>query len=505
MDEEKKIKVRFAPSPTGNLHVGATRVALFNYFFAKKMKGSIVLRIEDTDKERSKKEYEDDIMRSLNWLGITFDEGPFYQNERVDIYKKYVLKLLEEKKAYHCFCTKEELEESRESQRLKKEAPHYGGKCFSLSDEDVKKLIKEGRDFVVRIKVPENETLLFKDMIKGEVKFNTQDIGGDFVIARSDFSGLYNFVCVVDDYEMEISHVIRGEDHISNTPKQILISRALNFPLPEFAHISILLGTDKAKLSKRHGATSINDYKKEGYLKDALINFMAFLGWHPGGEREIYSAEEIINIFSLEDCQKSGAVFDVKKLDYINGQYIRKLSDKDFATFSIPYLLEGGLIDAKFTEDQYPPAYGGFLPQAKYYSNNKEIDFGKIAEITSLYKERVRVLSEITEMVDYFFVEELDYDKDLLLWKESTKEETESEIDTAIETISSIKGWRKEDVEKALLEEANKKSNRGLFLWPLRVALTGKKASAGPFDIVWILGPENSIKRLKMAKNHLKS
>lgn len=500
----KNVRVRFAPSPTGNLHIGATRIALFNHFYARKNKGKLILRIEDTDKERSTKEYEDNIMRSLEWLGVLWDEGPYYQSEREDLYKKYVEKLIDEDKAYFCFCTKERLEKMREIQRNKKEPPRYDGGCDLLTKKEREEKVKNGKDFTIRLKIPKNDDLEFTDLIKGPVKFNTKDIGGDFVIAKKDLSVLYNFACVVDDYEMKITHVIRGEDHISNTPKQILIQKALGIDSPEFAHISLLLGPDKSKLSKRHGATSINDYKEEGYLKEALINFMALLGWHPGGEKEIYNTEEIIEKFSFKDCQKSGAIFDVQKLDYINGQYIKKMNSLEFASYCVPYLLEKKFITSDFTEEQYPPAYGGVVPKVSYYKNDKEISFEKISQITSLYQERIKKISEITDLVDYFFKDELEYDSQILLWKDSKKEETINQLERGISIISSIEEWKLSNIEKKLLEEAERNTNRGFFLWPLRAALTGKKASAGPFEIIWVLGPEISIKRLKMAINSLK-
>ncbi len=502
--ENENVRVRFAPSPTGNLHIGAMRVALFNYIYAQKEKGDFILRIEDTDKERSTREYEDNIMRSLEWLGISWDEGPYRQSERADTYKKYLEKLLDEKKAYYCFCTKEELEEMRNLQREKKEPPRYEGRCKSLTNDEIKQKIKENSDFTIRLKVPENKELEFDDLVKGKVRFNTKDIGGDFVIAKSDFSVLYNFVCVVDDYEMKITHVIRGEDHISNTPKQILIYNALGINPPKFAHLAMLLGPDKSKLSKRHGATSVTEYKDEGYLKEALINFMAFLGWHPKGEKEIYSTEEIIKDFSLEECQKSNAIFDYQKLDYLNSIYIRKLTKEKFAEHCIPYLIKDGLINTSFKEEQYPPAYGGMSPKNIFYVGREEISFEKISEMLSLYQERIKKLSEITKHVDYLFQEEISYNTDILFWKDAKKEDTISELERAVTVISNIKKWDLSAIEETLLEEAEKSDNRGAFLWPVRAALSGKKASASPFEIIWVFGPEKSIKRLKIAINKLK-
>ncbi len=508
MDRKKKneIRVRFAPSPTGNLHIGGARTALFNYLYAKKNKGRFILRIEDTDRERSTKEYEDNIMRSLEWLEINSDEGPFRQSEREEIYKKHIERLLEEGKAYYCFCTREHLEKMRNKQREKKEPPRYEGKCFSLTQKEKERLLKEKKNFSIRLKIPENEILEFDDLVRGKVKFNTKDIGGDFVIARDDFSALYNFVCAVDDMDMEITHVIRGEDHISNTPKQILIQRALGFLSPRYAHIAMLLGSDKSKLSKRHGAASVTEYKEKGYLREALINFIALLGWRPPGEREIFSLTELIETFSLKDCQRSGAVFDLQKLDYLNGYYIRNMKREDLVNACIPYLVKAGLIEAKFEEDRYPPAYGGVVPQASYYVPGKKekISFQKLGEIISLYQERMKVLSEVGEFTDYFFKENIDYQKELLFWKDAKEEDTRKALEKAASILSKVENWKREEIEEKMIKEASKDKDKGKLLWPVRVALSGKKASAGPFDIMEVLGPETTFKRLKSAKNALK-
>ena len=504
MTENKEVRVRFAPSPTGFFHIGSARTALFNYLFAKKNKGKVILRIEDTDKERSKKEYEDDIMRSIEWLGLSWDEGPYRQSERSQIYKKYLLRLLEEKKAYYCFCNKERLEEMRAGQRERKEPPRYDGKCYSLKEGDVKDKLKEKESFTIRLKIPEDEVLEFDDKVRGKVKFFAKDIGGDFVIAKEDFSCLYNFVCAIDDYEMKISHIIRGEDHISNTPKQILVQKALGFPIPEFAHISLILGSDKSKLSKRHGAASVYEYKEKGYLPDALVNFIALLGWHPGGEEEMFTLSEIIDKFSLQDCQKSGAVFDLKKLDYINGHYIRRMDVEKLTSMCMPYLINAGYIRASFKETQYPPAYGGMAPEASYHAQEGKISFSRITQIVSLYQERLKFLSEVEDLLDYFFKNDINYEKELLFWKGNTEEKTLYELERCFDILSSVKNWEKSTIEKELLEEANKEKDRGRILWPLRVALTGKKASAGPFDVAWVLGREKTLKRLKTAIDTLK-
>ncbi len=493
--ENKEVRVRFAPSPTGSLHIGGARTALFNYLYARRNNGKLILRIEDTDKERSKKEYEDNIMRSLSWLGISWDEGPYRQSERESIYKEYIEKLLKEEKAYYCFCKKEELERMREEQRDRKEPPRYEGKCLSLSKEERERRIEEGKEFVLRLKIPKNEVIEFNDEIKGRVKFDAKDIGGDFVIARSDFSPLYNFVCAIDDFKMQISHVIRGEEHTSNTPRQIIIQKMIGAKTPHYAHISLILGRDKKKLSKRDAAVSLEDYKNEGYLSQAISNFIALLGWHPGGEREIYSLKEMEQLFSLKDCQKVGAIFDTKKLEYMNGQYIRKMNLDDLTKKCIPYLINDNLISQKKDEKEGSTDY-------KVSETGEDMDFEKLSSIVSLYQERMKKISEIKDIADDFFKENVLESKDILSWKDMNKENLIESLEKGIRVIESVE-WEKSVLEEELIKEANTQKDRGRFLWPIRAALTGKKASASPFDVIWVLGRKTSLKRLRMAINAL--
>jgi len=346
-----EVRVRIAPAQTGRLHIGTARTALFNYLFAKKYEGVFILRIEDTDPERSKPEYEKDILEGLKWLGIEWDEGPdiggtygpYRQSERKEIYSNYLKKLLEENKAYYCFCSQEELEAQRQYQLSIGEAPRYSGKCANLSREIVQKYLAEKRSSVIRFRVPIKK-VEFEDLIRGHLEFDAGFLG-DIVIAKDFSTPLYNFTCVIDDYEMRISHVIRGEDHISNTPKQILIQEALSFPSPKYAHLPLILGPDRAKLSKRHGAVSVSEYKRQGYLPETLINFMAFLGWNPGTEREIYSMASLIKEFALERIQKGGAIFNIKRLDFLNGFYIRGKSIERLTELCLPYLIGSGLIE----------------------------------------------------------------------------------------------------------------------------------------------------------------
>jgi len=498
--KQGETRVRFAPSPTGFLHIGSCRTALFNYLFARQQKGKFILRIEDTDKERSKKEFEQDILENLKWLGLDSDEI-YKQSQRTEIYQKYLKKLLEEKKAYFCFCSKEELEDMKQEQMSRGEAPKYNGKCSNLSEKEIKENLKKGKSYIIRFRT-EKKIIKFKDQVRGEVKFDA-GLLGDIAIAKDEKTPLYNLAVVIDDFEMKISHVIRGEDLLPNTPKQILLQEALGFDRPEYAHLPLILGPDKSKMSKRHGAVSIKEYTEQGYLPEALINFLAFLGWNPGDEREIFSLASLKKEFSFDKIQKSGAVFNVKRLDYLNGFYIRKRPLEEITELCIPYLSD--FIEPVLRTEQYPPAYGGtiFASGYKVRQSGEEISFDKLKQIVFVYQERLKKLSEISELTDFFFKDELGYKKVLLRWKDLENDDDISKsIDKSIDILSKIKDWDKDKIEKALLKQTPE--NRGELLWPLRVALSGKKASATPFEIAWILGREKTLKRLKQALVKLK-
>ncbi|MBZ9578716.1 glutamate--tRNA ligase [Patescibacteria group bacterium] len=528
-----EIRTRIAPSPTGFFHIGVSRTALFNYLFAKKHQGVFILRIEDTDVERCKPEYEKDIMENLKWLGIEWDEGPdiggqygpYRQSQREEIYQRYLEKLLNTEKAYYCFCSEEELEAQKQYLMSIGEPPRYSGKCAQLSKKEIKKYLAEGKKSVIRFRVPAKK-VEFDDLIREKIEFDANLIG-DIVIARDLSIPLYNFACVVDDFEMRVSHVIRGEEHISNTPKQILIQEALNLPRPKYAHLPLILGPDRSKLSKRHGAVSMNQYRKTGYLPETLINLMAFLGWNPGGEREIYSLASLVREFSIERCQKGGAVFNIKRLDFLNGFYIRQKSIDKLTELCLPYLITSGLIEAKSNPEILK------LPleekaQFKIRESGEEISLETLKKIVSIYQERLKKLSEISQLTDFFFKEKLEYDKDLLRWREITDKEIKHSLDKLRKVLSKIRAdeFNKENLEKILLPEAEKLAkemkkpigppaarlparqgeagDRGYLLWPLRVALTGKQASAGPFEIAEILGKEKVLKRIKKAKELIK-
>jgi nondiscriminating glutamyl-tRNA synthetase len=510
---QKNIRTRIAPSPTGPLHLGTARTALFNYLFAKKNKGKFILRIEDTDLERSDPKWEKDIIDNLKWLGIEWDEGPdiggkyspYRQSERIADYANYIEKLLQEDKAYYCFCSEEELEAQRQEQMTRGAAPKYSGKCRQLSKEQTQKWLGEGRDAIIRFKTPAKK-IKFRDLIKGEIEFDSGLIG-DFAIAKDVSTPLYNFAVVIDDFEMKITHVIRGEDHLSNTPKQILLLETLGFPKPEYAHLPLILGPDRSKLSKRHGAVAISQYRKEGYLPEALINFMAFLGWNPGTEREVFSLPSLIKEFSLEKVQKSGAIFNIKRLDYLNGFYIRQKSPDKLTELSVPFLIEAGLITQTPQPVKISRPPGIKLMKVYQVEKTKEkIDFDLLKKIIGIYQERLKKLSEIADLTDFFFLDRLNYEKNLLSWKDMSNKEIEESLDKIEKILSKIDrgSFNKENLEKELLPEAEKTGDRGKLLWPFRVALTGKKASAGPFEIAEILGKEKTLKRIKEAKDLLK-
>lgn len=481
------IRVRIAPSPTGALHIGTARTALFNYLFTKKHSGKFVLRIEDTDLERSDKKYEKDIFEGLKWLGIDADESPekggpyapYRQSERIETYKKYCEELLKKGSAFYCFHSENELEKEKKELLAVKRPPIHLCEYRDMKPEDAKTLTETKSDYIIRFKTPAGRKIVFKDVIRGEVSFDS-DLLGDFSIAKRPDIPLYNFAVVIDDYEMKISHVIRGEDHISNTPKQILLIEALELVKPIYAHIPIVLAPDRSKLSKRHGATSVNEYQEQGYLPETLFNFMALLGWNPGGDKEIFTKEELIKEFSLEKVQKSGAVFDIKKLDWMNGHYIRQKSIEELTELCVPYLRKSDFLKGKS-------------------------DFQKLKKIIALEQPRLKKLSELPEKVDYFF-KEPEYDRELLRWKNMTDEETVASLDKSINILQNplLKSdFNSENLEKLFMEEIGG-GDKGRLLWPLRVALTGKKASPGPFEIMEVLGVDDSIKRLKLAKQKIR-
>ncbi|MFA6387367.1 MAG: glutamate--tRNA ligase [Candidatus Paceibacterota bacterium] len=494
----KKVRIRFAPSPTGFFHIGGARTALFNYLFAKKNKGDFILRIEDTDIERSKPEFEKDIMESLKWLGIDWTEGPdiggdfrpYRQSERSGIYRKYLEKLLKENKAYYCFCSPDELDAKRQDQMSRGLAPKYDGKCSSLTADQVNDNLKKNVKSVIRLR-SHGQKVSFTDIIRGEVEFDTS-LTGDFVIARNLDNPLFYLSGAIDDHEMEISHIIRGEEHISNTPKQILIQEALGLDKPIYGHIPLILAPDRSKLSKRFGAVSVIAYKKEGYLRETLVNFLAFLGWNPGDEREIFSLDLLAEEFSLEKVQKGGAIFNQKRLDFLNGYYIRQKPLKELTELLLPYLITNKLIEP-------------FEKNYRVLQTGEEISFKDLEKICYLYQTRIKKLSEIVECVDFLFQDKLLYASELLRWGDMSPRDIFDTLAGLEKLISGIKkeNWDFKNLQNVILLETEKMPNRGLMLWPLRVALTGKKNSADPIGVAEILGKDKVLKRLAAAKEIL--
>lgn len=485
-----KVRVRIAPSPTGYMHIGTVRTALFNWIFAKQHGGDFVLRIEDTDLERSKKEYEEDLIDNLKWLGLNWDEGPeeqkhearstkqggcgpYRQSERLEIYEKYLDQLLKEGKAYYCFCSKEQLENERQAMLAQGFAPKYSGRCRTINITEAEARATKGGESVIRLKVSDQK-ISFKDLIRDDVSFEAGLIG-DFVIAKNPRSPLYNFAVVVDDADMKISHVIRGEEHLSNTPRQILIQEALGFKQPYYAHIPLILNADRSKMSKRAGDTAIRDYRAQGYLPEAILNFLVLLGWHPAPqpsvgvrgkpavEREIFSLNELIKEFDLGRVQKAGAVFNVDKLDWINAHYLRAMDSKELAK----------LLDVEPTEQNL-----------------------KIIEMT---KERMKKLTDFRELAG-FYVALPEYSPELLIWKDSPVEKIVANLKESSQVLSAVVSddFKKSNLEKALMPIAEAKG-KGDVLWPLRVAVSGLEKSPGPFEIMEVIGKKETLARVTIA------
>lgn len=473
------VRVRIAPSPTGYLHVGTAHTALFNWLFARHNKGTFILRIEDTDLARSTKEYEENIIEGLKWLGLYWDEGPYYQTQRLDLYRKYADELLKKGLAYYCYCTPEELEERRREALAQKKPPKYDRKCLYLSDEERARYEREGRKPAIRLLVPEGKTV-FNDIIRGEIEFNNEDIG-DFVIMKSDGIPTYNFAVVIDDYTMGITHVIRGEDHISNTPKQLFIYQAFGWTPPEFAHLPLLLGPDRSKLSKRHGVTSVTEYKKMGYLPQALVNYLALLGWTPEENKEIYTVEELIELFDLRRVTKNPGIFDVTKLEWINTQHIRRLSLEELADLTYPFLKEAEW----FKEENF---------KREYY-----------LKVLTLLQERLKTLAQIREYADYFFVDDLDYDVETVK-KVCKHPDTPLYLEKIKEVWSQIQEFTAENLENSLkkLAEENQIPTKNL-VHPIRVALTNKTVGPGLYEIVEVLGKDKTLRRLEKFIEFLRS
>lgn len=484
-----EVRVRFAPSPTGYLHIGGARTALFNWLFARKMGGKLILRIEDTDTERLKEDSVSQILTSLKWLGLNWDEGPeaggecgpYYQSERRELYSKYAQQLLDEGKAYYCFCTPADLEAEREKQRAAKQPFRYARTCRDLDPEVAKARAAAGEPYSVRIKIPTEGSITVHDLIHGDVTFN-MDQFDDFVIVKSNGMPTYNFAVVVDDHLMGMTHVLRAEEHLSNTPKQLLIYEALGFEPPKFGHMPMILAPDRSKLSKRHGATSVEEFRAQGYLPEAIINYLTLLGWGPGDEREIFTLEETVKLFELEQMSKKAAVYDTKKLTWMNGQYLSELPLEKILPEAETFFIKEGLVTKE------------------WLAENKEY----FAKLVDTVRVRVKTLQEVADASAYFFKDVEAYDEKGVAkhFKPEAAELLEKciaalEADEVFDLTSTEAIYNKIAADNGLA--------LGKVIHPTRLALTGRTVSPGMFDVMVLLGKEKTLARMRKAVEYIKS
>ncbi len=473
------VRVRMAPSPTGFLHVGSAHTALYNWLFARHNKGKFILRVEDTDTERSSEAMVQVILDGLKWLGIDWDEGPYYQSKRFHIYRKYVQQLLDKGKAYYCYCDPSDLEREKKAAYKRKEDWKYDRRCLHLSEKERGEKEASGLPKVVRFLVPD-AAVTYNDLIHKQITREAKDID-DLVIMRSNGVPTYNLACVVDDHEMGITHVIRAVDHITNTPKQILIFRALGFSVPEFAHLPLILGKDKSKLSKRHGAVSVMEYEKQGYLPEAMFNYLALLGWSTGDDREIMNRKEIIESFNVERINPSNVVFDEQKLEWMNGQYIYNMEDEVLLERLRPSLIEFNLLA------------------------EKDIDENKswLLEICRLVKLRLKILSDINDVGRYFFVEDFEYEEEG--WKKNLNSETVGMIDAFMRKLEMIDDYNANSIEACVRTYAETHQLKARqIIHPLRFFVTGKQGGPGLFETMELIGKKRCINRLRRSINEFK-
>ena len=486
------IRLRFAPSPTGFLHIGGARTALFNWLYARKMGGTFILRIEDTDEVRSTEESVQAILQGLSWLGLDWDEGPsleskdkvrgdfgpYYQMQRLDLYRKYADQLLNDGKAYRCYCTPEELEAMRTRAMLAKRPPKYDGRCRNLGDARRKELEAEGRRAVVRFKTPPEGVTQFDDFVRGHVSFEN-GLLDDFVLLKTSGIPTYQFAVVVDDYHMKVTHVVRGDDHLSNTPRQLLIMDGLGWGEfargLKFAHLSMILGPDGSRLSKRHGATSVEEYEKLGYLPDAMLNYLALLGWSTEDSQQLFEKQELIQKFSLERCGKSAAIFDPTKLLWMNGEYVRKSTPEDLTKKSLPFLKEAGLVDGELSPERF-----------KY-----------LQSCVALEQEKIKLLADVPKLVDFLLKDELQYDEKSVdkVLKVPGMAGFLNELADRLEKLPEFTAASTEKFARDYAAEKNLKP--GAVFHPIRVSTSGRTQGPSLFHYLEVLGKERSLKRMR--------
>ena len=477
----KEIRVRFAPSPTGYLHIGGARTCLFNWLFAKRFGGKLVLRIEDTDLERLKENSIEQILSSLKWLGMDWNEGPekngeygsYFQSQRLEKYKNEAQRLVAEGKAYYCYCTLDELEERRKKAKDEGKSFGYDRRCKQLGDEEKERYHQEGRKPVIRIKSPIEGQTIVDDIIRGQVIFQNSLID-DIIILKSNGMPTYNFACTVDDNAMEITHVIRAEEHLSNTPKQVILYKSLSYACPQFAHVPMILAPDRSKLSKRHGATSVEEFRDQGFLAEAIVNYLCLLGWSTNNQEEIFDINSIFDEFSLERVSKNAAIYDVKKLTWINGHYLKKLDLGYITEMCIPFIRKEGI-------------------QLNGYSDDK------IKAVVELLRQKVWTLVELAEGTKYFFKSNFEYDLKGVekYFKRQGVDVLLEEIINKINDINTFEQTSIESVYRRYAEELVIKAAE--LIHPTRLALTGRTVSPGLFEVMEILGKEECIDRLSKA------
>lgn len=535
IEKTKPIRVRFAPSPTGELHIGGLRTALTDFLFTRKNNGQFILRIEDTDRKRFVKGVVERIIQSLEWAGIKIDEGvtlrkipnsklqitnlayrqagkfkiqnnktevirhklrevgncgPYTQSKRLDIYKKYVQQLLDDNKAYYCFCSAERLEKMRKEQQKNKQAPKYDRHCLELSQKEIGEKIKNGEKYTVRFKIPEGRTV-FKDLVYGKIEVDNATLD-DQVILKTDGFPTYHLAVVVDDYLMKISYVFRGAEWLPSMPKHILLYQALGWEknMPQFCHMPNILNKNRRKLSKREGSVSVEDFRQQGYPAQAVINFIALLGWNPKTEQEIFTMPELIDQFDTEKMNRAGGVFDMDRLNWISAQHIKKMSLDELYKNILPFLKE-----KEFYKNPSP-----LTPLPKGEDDKKEY----IKKVLAVERDRLEKFTQIGESNQFFFNNEIKITSDDMRWKDSSDADTKKYLEKASDVLKNISGknWTKKNLEKILLKSAGE--NRGDLLFPLRVSLTGQKKSPSPFEVAWVLGKKETLKRITMAIKKIK-
>ncbi|CEQ09798.1 glutamyl-tRNA ligase [[Clostridium] sordellii] len=490
------VRVRFAPSPTGFVHIGSLRTALYNYLFAKRMGGEYILRVEDTDRTRIVDGAIENMLEAMAWAGVNHTEGvvlgenkeitqvgeygPYIQSERLDIYKDYIQQLLDSGKAYYCFCSKERLDEVREKQKEAGETPKYDGNCRNLSKEEVEAKLAAGEEYVIRLKLPENHVIKFTDLVRGETEFNTDELD-DQVLIKTDGFPTYHFAVVIDDHLMKITHVIRGEEWISSTPKHVYLYEAFGWEAPTFVHLPNILNKEKKKLSKRHGDVAVEDFKKKGYLPEGLVNYVALVGWSPDDNQELFTMKELEEHFSIERVSKSGGVFDTDKLNWVNQHYIKDASDEYITDLAIPFLIEAGYITEEDAKNRY--------------------DFVK--DMVSVVKEKLQYVKEVTEHVNIFFGDKVELETEEC--REFLKLEHIPTLINALEEKIGAADEINEEAFKAMLKEIQKEhgiKGKNLFMGT-RIILTGQMHGPDLPKAASVIGKDMCLNRIKYVKENL--